>query len=171
MDYMQAAPATICTSKAAAAAGTTTTFSTTGATLYSIKGKAYTTSAASNAATPTTDAATGVAFVPVPVGSGSVFVLCYDGSSTTAATAIKVVQGSITDLDGSSADGAVAKFIVAPQFPVIPRTLCPFAYVIVKVGSGGAAWTFGASNLAGPPSNVGIAFQDVMTLPGNPQVA
>ena len=60
MDYMQAAPATICTSKAAAAAGTTTTFSTTGATLYSIKGKAYTTSAASNAATPTTDAALGI---------------------------------------------------------------------------------------------------------------
>ena len=107
----------------------------------------------------------------IPVGYGSVFVLCYDGSSTTAATAIKVVQGSITQLDGSSADGAVAKFILAPQFPVIPDTLCPFAYVVVKVGSGGAAWTFGASNLAGPPSNVGIAFQNVMTLPGNPQVA
>ena len=81
------------------------------------------------------------------------------------------MQGSITALDGSSADGAVAKFINAPQFPIVPSTLCPFAYVVVKVGSGGAAWTFGASNLAGPPSNVGIAFQNVMTMPGFPQVA
>ena len=171
MDNLQSIPGTFCTSNAAATAGTTTTFTTTGTLHYCIKGKAFQTSAATNAATPTTDSNTGAAFVPVPVGKGSVFVLCYDGSSTTAATAIKVVQGSIESLDGSSADGAVAKFILAPQFPVIPDTLCPFAYVIVKVGTGGAAWTFGALNLAGPPSNVGIAFTSVMTLPGFPQVA
>lgn len=165
MDALQTPPLTMCVSKATAAAGTTTTFSTTGSTLYSIKGKAYTTSAASNAATPTTDANTGAAFVGIPANYGSVFVLCYDGSSTTAATAIKVVQGSITALDSSG------NFVVAPQFPGVPDTLAPFAYLVTKVGSTGSTWTFGSSNLAGPPTGVTHTFVDVMTLPGRPQVS
>ena len=171
MDYLQTSPATMCTVKATAAAGTTTTFSTTGATLYCIKGKAFSTSAAANAATPTTDAATGVAFVPVPANNGCTFVLCYDGTSATAATAIKVVQGPLNLLDGT-ASGATALFSIhGPQFPGIPDTLCPFAYLITKVGASGAAWTFGASNLAGPPANVLHTFVDLMTLPGRPQVS
>jgi hypothetical protein len=165
MDALQQVPLTMCTSKATAAAGTTTTFSTTGATLYSIKGKAFSTSAAANAATPTTDAATGAAFVPVAVGYGCTFVLCYDGTSATAANAIKVVQGGQQALD------AGGSFVTAPQFPAIPDTLCPFAYLVTKVGSTGAAWTFGASNLAGPPTGVTHTFVDIMTLPGRPQVS
>ena len=170
MDPLAQAPLTMCVSKAAAAAGTTTTFSTTGATLYCIKGKAFTTSAAANAATPTTDAATGAAFVAVPASFGCVFVLCYDGTSTTAATAIKVVQGPLAPLDGA-AGGSTALFINAPQFPGIPDNLCPFAYLVTKVGASGSAWTFGTSNLAGPPSNVLHTFQDIMTMPGRPQVS
>ena len=165
MDALQQVPLTMCTSKATAAAGTTTTFSTTGSTLYCIKGKAFTTSAAANAATPTTDAATAATFVPVAVGYGCAFVLCYDGTSTTAATAIKVVQGGQQALDVNS------NFVNAPQFPAIPDTLCPFAYLVTKVGSTGAAWTFGASNLAGPPTGVTHTFVDIMTLPGRPQVS
>jgi len=172
MENLSQVPLTMCVSKAAAAAGTTTTFSTTGATLYCIKGKAYSTNAASNAASPTTDAVTGVAFVQVPLGYGSVFVFCYDGSSTTAATAIKVVQGSIEALDNTNDDGSSAlnKFIRAPHFPAIPDTLCPFAYLVIKVGSGGTAFTFGSSNLSGV-SKVGYAWQDLMTMPPRPQVA
>lgn len=171
MDNLQSPGGTFCTSKAAAAAGTTTTFSTTGATLYCIKGKAYSTNAASNSATPTADAVTGTTFVPVTASKGCAFVLCYDGSSTTAATAIKVVQGPLADLDGA-ADGANAKFkFNGPLFPTIPDTLCPFAYLITKVGASGSTWTFGSSNLAGPPSNVLHTFQDVMTMPARPQVA
>ena len=165
MDALFQAPMTFCTSKATAAAGTTTTFSTTGSTLYCIKGKAFTTSAAANAATPTTDAATGTTFTAVAVGYGCAFVLCYDGTSTTAATAIKVVQGPQQALDASGI------FINAPQFPGIPDTLCPFAYLITKVGSTGSAWTFGSSNLAGPPTGVTHTFVDVMVLPGRPQVS
>ena len=165
MDALSQVPLTMCTSKATAAAGTTTTFSTTGSTLYCIKGKAFTTSAAANAATPTTDAATAATFVAVPVSYGCVFVLCYDGTSTTAATAIKVVQGAQQALDASG------NFVNAPQFPAIPDTLCPFAYLVTKVGSTGAAWTFGASNLAGPPTGVTHTFVDIMTLPGRPQVS
>lgn len=171
MDNYAAAPGNFCTSKATLAAGTTTTFTTTGATLYCIKGKAYTTSAASNSATPTTDGNTGAAFVAVGPRKGSVFVFAYDGSSTTAATAIKVYQGSIEDLTGE-ADGANAKFVMrAPSFPAIPDTVTPFGYCITKVGASGTSWTFGSSNLAGPPSNVLHTFQDLMTMPGRPQVA
>lgn len=168
MDALSTGALTQCISHAALAAGTTTTFSTTGATLYSIKGKSYTTSAAANAGTPTLDALTGAAFRPVGLSKGSVFVFCYDGSSTTAETAIKVVQGSIESLD-SAADGANAAFTMAlPQFPTIPDNLCPFGYATVKVGASGAAFTFGTSNLAAV-SNVGKTFQSVNTLPDRPQ--
>lgn len=170
MDNLSIPPLTMCTSKATLAAGTTTTFTTTGATLYCIKGKAFTTSAASNSATPTTDAVTGAAFVAVPASYGCVFVFCYDGTSATAATAIKVVQGPLAALS-TEADGANAKFTLAPQFPMVPDTLAPFAYCVTKVGASGSSWTFGVSNLAGPPSNVLHTFVDVMTLPGRPQVA
>lgn len=164
MDQLQTPPLTMCVSKATAAAGTTTTFSTTGATLYCIKGKAFSTAAGANAATPTLDAVTGAAFLPVAAGFGCAFVLGYDGAAS-AAGAIKVVQSAIVALDASG------NFVVAPQLPNVPDTVCPFAYLITKVGSTGAAWTFGASNLAGPPTGVTHTFVDVMTLPGRPQVA
>jgi hypothetical protein len=170
MDQLSAGSLTQTYSHAALAAGTTTTFSTTGATLYSIRGKSYTTSAAANAATPTTDAVTGAAFRAVGLSKGGVFVFCYDGTSATAATAIKVVQGSIEDLD-SAADGANAVFNMAiPKFPGIPATLCPFGYMVVKVGASGTAFTFGTSNLAAV-SNVSKSFQSVNTLPDRPQAS
>lgn len=164
MDNLANLPLTANFSKTALAAGTTTTFTTTGATIYSIRGQMYSTAAGTNAATPTLDANTGLAFKPVPPNSGSVFVVCYDGQAA-AANAIKVVQGTIEALNGV-ASGANAAFAGAlPQFPTIPKHLCPVAYIVTKVGASGAAWTFGASNLAGPPSNVLHTFVDVATLP------
>lgn len=169
MDKLTLGAVTMCASKATAAAGTTTTFNTTGATLYSIGGKAYSTAAAANAATPTTDGNTGAAFVPVGKSKGSVFVLAYDGQAA-AANAIKVYQGSVEALT-SDASGADAKFIgPGPTFPSIPSNVCAFAYLITKVGASGTPWTFGASNLAGPPSNVLHTFTDVFSLPDRPQV-
>ena len=168
-DNLANAPGTFCTSYAALATGTTTTYSTTGATLYCIKGIAYTTPVAANVATPTLDAATGVAFVPVTANKGCVFLFCYDGNATVA-SAIKVVQGPLESLDGA-AGGATALFLNAPQFPVVPDNLCAFGYVVTKVGASGSTWTFGASNLAGPPSNVLHTFKSLMTLPARPQVA
>lgn len=165
MDALRMIPLTMTTMKAAAAAGTTTTYSTTGTTLFCIKGKAYSKAAATNAATPTTDATTGSAFVAIQPGYGSVFVLGYD-----SAGALKVSQGTIQALDGSVTTDS-AGFITSPQFPAVPDSICPFAYLVTKVGSAGSAWTFGSSNLAGPPSNVSHKFVDVMTLPDRPQVA
>lgn len=166
MDSLQQIPLTLCTSKAAlSASGAATTWSTTGATLYAIKGKAYTTSAASGAASPTTDAATGTTFAskPLAANTGTVFVWCYDGSSTTAATAIKVVQGTVEALDVSG------NFLKAPDFSNIPDTLAPFAYSIVRAGSTASNWTFGTSNWNA--TGITVAHQDVMTLPGRPQVS
>ena len=68
-----------------------------------------------SAATPTTDAVTGSAFTALTASKGSVFVFCYDGTSTTAATAIKVVQGSVESLTGE-ADGNNASFVSGPEF-------------------------------------------------------
>jgi len=166
MDALQMIPLTMTTMKAAAAAGTTTTYSTTGTTLFCIKGKAYSKAAATNAATPTTDATTGSAFSAIQPGFGSVFVLGYDSGGN-----LKVSQGTVESLDGSTTTGATAKFIRAPQFPAVPDSICPFGYATVLVGSAAAAWTFGTSNLTGPPASTGINFQDVMTLPDRPQVA
>lgn len=160
MDALQQIPLTLCTTKAGLAVGTTTTLTTANTQLYGIKGKAYTKAGTSNEATPTSDSTTGTTFVAVPVSYGSVFVICRDSSGN-----LKACQGQLQALDASNA------FILAPQFPAIPDTLCPIGYVTVKVGSTGSAWTFGASNFAGPPTGVVFAFQDVFTLPDRPQIA
>ncbi len=166
MNPLQDAPVTMATTKAGLTAGTTTTYTTANTVQYSIRGKAYSKTAVTNGATPTTDATTGSAFAAIAAGYGSVFVFGFDKDGT-----IKVSQGSVEALDGSTTSGATAKFIRAPQFPAVPDTVCPFGYATVLVGSAGSAWTFGSSNLAGPPSNVGINFVDCQTLPDRPQVA
>lgn len=160
MDALSQIPLTLTTTKAGAAAGTTTTLTTANTVLFAIKGKAYTKAAASNAATPTTDATTAAAFVAVAVGYGCAFVLGYNSSG-----ALKVSQGAQQALDSSGS------FVLAPQFPAVPDTVAPFAYLITKVGSAGSAWTFGSSNLDGPPAGVTHTFVDVMTLPDRPQVS
>lgn len=160
----------ICVAGGALSAVSTTTFTTASAHTVGIRGKRFTIAAATAAGTPTTDAVTGVAFVPVTASKGCAFVFCYDGSSTVPATAIKVVQGPLADLDGA-AGGSAATFVTAPQFPAVPDTLAAFAYLITKVGASGATWTFGTSNLAGPPANVLHTFVDVINLPDRPQVS
>lgn len=160
MDALQTHPLTMCTTKAGMSAGTTTTLTTANTQLYCIGGKAFTKAAASNEATPTTDAATGAAFVGVAAGYGSVYVICRDASA-----ALKAVQGQVVALDASG------NFVTAPQFPGVPDSLCPIGYIVVKAAAGASTWVFGSSNLAGPPSNVSFSFVDCMTLPGRPQVS
>jgi len=159
MDALMQGPLTICTSKVTLAAGTTTTLSNTGTIPYCINGKAYSKSAMTNAATPTTDAATGASFVAVGANKGCIFVVGLDSSGN-----VKVVQGQITDLDAAGA------FIVAPGFGPVPKTVCPIGYIVIKVGSTGSNWTFGSSNLSGA-TGVTYTFVDVMTLPDRPQIS
>ncbi len=156
---LQNTPLTMATTKAGLAVGTTTTMTTANTSLFSIKGKAYSAAGASNAATPTTDAVTGAAFLPIAVNKAGVFVICLD-----SAGALKVVQGQIVDYS----DAGV--FANAPQFPGIPDTLCPIGYELVKVISTGSTWTFGSSNQAAQ-TGITKVLVDVMTLPDRPQTS
>ena len=160
MDISQLSGVTACLASVTLAAGTTTTVSSTGAIVYTINGKAYTASALSNTAHPATDANTGLAFVPVPTGYGSVFVY-----GLNAAKALQCVQGTIVALDGSF------NFVSAPQFPPMPNNFAPIGYLIIKAGSGSSAWTAGTSNQAGA-TGITYARQDVaLGLPDRVQIS
>lgn len=167
MESLETRGITLATTIAGLAAGTTTTVTIANDVQFSIKGKGYKKTAASNIAAPTTDAVTGSAFLPIAASKGCVFAV-----GLNAALALKVVQGSIEDLDPAATGGSTATFLKAPQFPsTLPDDFCPIGYIVTKVGASGSAWTFSGSNLAGPPSNVLHTFVDCFQLPSRPQVS
>jgi hypothetical protein len=150
--------ANLCTTAVALAlAGGVTTTTTTATAQFSIGGLAFTKAAMAGVATPTTDAVTGVAFPALAINTGTVFVFCLDATG-----ALKVVQGTVTDLDS----GGNFK-VSGPQFPDIPDTLCPFGYAVVKNGATGSNWTFGTSNWNA--TGITIGAHDVHSLPKLPQ--
>jgi hypothetical protein len=161
MDFMSQAPYSGVTTKAGLAAGTTSTITTANTVLYALRGKAYTKSAVTNGATPTTDATTGAAFAPLSANQGTVVFIGFDASG-----AQKAAQGSIVALDASGA------FIVAPQPPVIDESVwVPFGYIVLKGGSTlSGTFTFGTNNLSSV-TGMTYAFQDVMGAPGRPVVS
>lgn len=170
MDNHQASSPTLCFSKVTLAlTSAATTLSTTGTTTYCIRGKAYTKTAITNGATPTTDWATGAAFNAVVTNKGSIFIVGFDASGN-----VKAIQGSITDLDASGA------FVTAPifgGFGVVGSganagNFCPIGYVTVKAGSTSSAsgWLFGTSNFTGV-TGVTCAAVDVCAWPDRPQIA
>ncbi len=165
MDALQQIPLTLCLAKVTLAAGTTTTISTTGTTHFAIKGKAYSKTAITNGATPTTDATTGAAFVAQAIGTGCVYVVGFDKDGN-----IKTSQGTVVTLD---ADGG---FVDLPKFPAIPDTMCPIAYTLIRLAPATATtpavatWTWGTNNQASV-TGVTYARADCVTLPDRPQAA
>lgn len=152
--------ATICIAKAGLTAGTTSTYTTAAATGGSVGGKFVTALAAqTNTATPTTDY-NGDAFTALAASEGCVFVF-----SLIAAGTIAIHQGPVESLDASG------NFKIAPAFPddLDLETYMPFGYVVVKNGSTGSAWTFGASNWTA--TGITDTYTDVTTLPLRPQVS
>lgn len=148
------------TTKAGLTAGTTTTYNTANTVQYSVRGKAYSKAAVTNGATPTTDAADGLAFTGITANQGSVFTFGFDSGGN-----IKVIQGSVEALDVSG------NFINAPQFGMCPDTITPFGYLVVKGASNlSGTWTFGSSNLSSV-TGMTYTFVDVMVLPDRPQVS
>jgi hypothetical protein len=138
MDIQSLSSQTGCLSKVTLAAGTTTTISTTGTTTYGIRSKAYSKTAITNGATPTTDAATGLAFPSLSANQGAVVLVGLDASGN-----VKATQGGIQSLDVSGS------FLVAPQFGAIPDNFCPIGYIVLKAGSTlVGTWTFGSNNLS-----------------------
>lgn len=161
MDALSQVPFTIALAKAGLSAGTTTTISTTATVPFGIKGKAYSKTAITNGATPTTDSTTGLAFVPIKLNQGTVFVFGFDKTG-----AVNVSQGQVAPLDPSS-----GLFINSPQFPEVLDTVCPFGYLVAIGGATlSGTWTFGTNNLSSV-TGMTYNFQDVITLPDRPQVA
>lgn len=161
MDFQAAQPGTGCLGKSTLAAGTTTTLSNTGTIAYAIRSKAYSKTAMSNAATPTTDYATGNAFIGVLAGFGSVFTIGLDHSGN-----LKAVQGTITALDSSG------KFVLAPQFGGPPLDFCPIGYLLIQAGSTADAthgWRFGTDNMSSV-TGITYTFDDLaLGMPDRPQ--
>lgn len=170
-DNLSNYPITMCLSAASLAAGTTTTY-TASALTGVVRSKIFLRAAAANTATPTSDVVTALPFKPQTFpanansgGTGSVYVFCYVGAPgpTTAASNIRVAQGTIEALDING------NFINLPQFPVLPDNVFPFGTLFVRLGPTAVAnWTFGTSNLSGV-TGVTYNFQDVAMIPDRPQ--
>jgi hypothetical protein len=148
------------TSSLLTATGTETVHDSTVLLQFCINGKAYTKSGTNaDQTTPITDAVTGSAFSTFAANQGTVVVWCYDSTGT-----VKCVMGKVQSLDA-----VTGQFLIAPEFPLIPDTLCPFAYQVLKADSTAGTIAFGTSNWdATGFTNV---IQNVSTLPSRPQVA
>lgn len=147
-------------SKCGAVAGTTSTFTSSASTVAVINGK-FTTAltAQTNAATPTTDAATGQAFVPMLPSQCCALVF-----GVNAAGALQMCQGKVIP---AASNGALVN---DPQFPGLPNDFCAIAYTIVSTTSAASPWTPGT----GSWTATGVAattFQNVAQLPNRPQAA
>lgn len=113
-----------------------TTYSTSTAFNFSNQGAVYAKGTIAATATPTTDGRTGAALTGIVAGQCTVLVWCVDASGT-----VKVLQGGIGKCD------AAGNITDAPQFPIVPDTLTPFAYSTHRATSALAGtWTPGSSN-------------------------
>lgn len=147
---------TMAFSKVGLTAGTTTTYTTTVATDFVIKGKFGTQfGTKTNQTTPTTDVNTSAAFTALAANRGSVYVFGCIADGT-----VKVAGGSVETLD------AAGNFKVAPKFPPIPDTMVPFGYFVIKNGASGSSWTFGSSNWTA--TGITDTTADVAVLPDRP---
>ena len=148
---------------AAMVAGTTATYTTSNTTAVVINGKwASTLAAQTNAASPTTDATTGNAFLPLAPNQTCALVF-----GLTAAGAIQLSQGPIIAcLTGVTT--TVGALINDPQFPDLPNNFCPLAYTIVRTAPSASPWTPGTGSWTASGVSAST-FQNVSQLPNRPQ--
>ena len=147
--------------------GTTNTYTMPAATSCEFRGKFGTPLAIQSAnagATPTTDATTGVAFVPILADTAAALVW-----GVNAAGAMKIAQGPATPtVPGITT--TVGAFINAPQWPALPEDFCPIAYQLVRVSPTGATFTTGTTSWAASGITCST-IQNIGTLPDKPQIA
>lgn len=139
------------------AAGAETVYDTTVTISFSVDGVMATKTAVTDGVTPTTDIATGAAFVPLAADQSCCFVWMMTVGGTVA-----VAQGPIIDIDPDT-DRPQTQ---APLFPRVPAGYCPFAYQIVQTNGSSSAWTFGTSNWNA--TGVTDIIKNVSTLPDRP---
>lgn len=144
--------------------GSTSTYTTTVTTECVIDGVFATTlGAQSNTASPTTDAATGAAFVAL--GDNQATVLVW---GITLGGAIALCQGSIeaTEVGVTTTAGA---FLNAPQFPNLPADFCPIAYNLVRTAPSASAFTPGTSSWTATGITCSVA-KNISVLPARPRI-
>lgn len=165
MDILNLRGVTLNPTTAGIALGTTTTTNVAAATTHIVRGK-FGTPVASSAttATPTLDAATGVAFPALVANQATVLVW-----GANAAGALKLAQGSIenTQVGVTTTAGA---FINTPQFPTLPDDFCPLAYSLVRTSPTGSAFTAGVTAWAASGITTSTPV-NVCFLPDRPQAA
>ncbi len=112
-------------------AGAETVYDTTATLIFSIDGVAYTLTAVTDGATPTTDGNTGLAFDPVYPDQACVLAWCINAAGT-----VSLIQSAISAVNGDT------DVIIEPiQFPNIPSDRVCFAYTLFQ--------TAGTSSAAG----------------------
>tara|TARA_R110000868_G_scaffold198965_3_gene445551 strand:+ start:247 stop:744 length:498 start_codon:yes stop_codon:yes gene_type:complete len=145
--------------------GTTSTYTTTATTEGFINGKHVTGLAAqTNTATPTTDVATGAAFVALTDNQATVLVI-----GQNLAGAIKMCQGTIeaTEVGVTTTAGA---FLKAPQFPSLPDDFMPLGYLLVRTAPSASDFTAGTSSWTATGITAS-AVVEVAVLPDRPQTS
>jgi hypothetical protein len=153
---------TINLANAGAVAGTTSTFTSTVTTAGLINGKFMTTLAAqTNAASPTLDANTGLAFNPLQPNQACALVYGQNLAGT-----LKLVQGPIIAC-GIGVTTTVGALINDPQMPPLPTDFCPLAYTIVRTAPSAAAWTPGTGSWTASGVSAST-FQNIGALPNRP---
>jgi hypothetical protein len=150
---------------AAAVAGTTSTFTSTVTTNCCINGKFCTTLAAqTNAATPTTDAATGLAFNALAPNQCCTIVF-----GQNAAGALRMAQGRVLAC-GVGVTTTVGALIQEPQFPGLPDDFVALAYCIVRTAPSAASWVPGTGSWTASGVSASV-FQNCAQLPNRPQAS
>lgn len=187
MDTVAKAPVTMNPQSFAFAEGTGSTISTTGTNTYIIESFFYSRTALSSQATPTTDYATGNAFIPMPVplstsglpfgvpnpcaGYACAYTLGFNSVGTLLA-----IQGPIVGLDANGNFISAAPSLSPALGPPGPNpgtlagisadnNFCPCGFIVLLSGSAAVAtFTFGTTiwSTTGYTTSLG----NIATLPG-----
>lgn len=164
MDQLSFPPITFNHVNAGLVAGTGSSYTTTAATSCSINGKFATAlSAQTNTASPTTDATTGLAFVPLTANQTCCLVWGINNAG-----AIRLSQGPIINTEAGVGTTA-GNFLQAPQFPMLPDDFCPIGYQIVRTSPTGSSFTPGTTAWAASGITCSV-IRNISCLPARPQI-
>ena len=187
MDTGAKAPVTMALASFAWAEGTTSTLSTTGTNAYLIESIFCSRTALTNQATPTTDYATGNAFIPIPIplsttglppgvpnpcaGYVCAFTLGFSADGT-----LRAIQGPIVGMDANGNFISAAPSLSPSLGPPGPNPgttagiqadndFCPCGYIVVLSDSAAVAtFTFGTT--AWTTTGYTTSLGNIASLPG-----
>ena len=166
MDNRNLRGLTVCTVSPGLIKGTGLSYTTTVTSAGMINGKWVTPlTAQTNAAVPTTDAITGLAFPALTDNKTTVIVV-----GQNAAGAIRACQGTIEDTEVGVTTTA-GGFIRAPLFPaLLPADFIVFGYMVARCAPSASDWIFGTSAWAATGVTT-TQFVQCGALPARPQTS